>query len=68
MEQLLRQLFDFQRFWDHPALAAQIADTQSRYARELGDDDLSLVSAAGEAGAYGTRIAGQEGADGRHVP
>ena len=51
MERKLRQLFDYQKFENNAALAAIIADTESRMNRELSDDDLSFVAAAGEVGA-----------------
>lgn len=48
MKTTLSNLFDYQRFQNNPRLAAIIADTESRYDGALSDDDLSLVSAAGE--------------------
>lgn len=45
----LTQAFDFQKFQQNPRLAAIIRDVESRYDRAaLSDDDLELVSAAGE--------------------
>lgn len=48
MESELKQLFDFQRFYNNDSLARMIAETESRYSKELNDEDLSFVSAAGE--------------------
>ena len=47
-EQKLKKLFDFQRFEKNERLEKLIRETESRYAAELSDDDLSLVNAAGE--------------------
>ena len=47
-EQKLKKLFDFQRFEKNERLENLIRETESRYAAELSDDDLSLVNAAGE--------------------
>lgn len=44
----LTQLLDFQRFQQNPKLAAIIGDVERRYTSELNDDDLEMVSAAGE--------------------
>lgn len=45
----LSQVLDFQKFQQNPRLAAIIRDVESRYAKAaLSDDDLELVSAAGE--------------------
>lgn len=48
MENKLRMLFDYQRFEKNSSLDALIQETESNYARELSDDDLSVVAAAGE--------------------
>lgn len=48
MESSLKQLFDFQRFQNNDRLARMISETESRYIKELNDEDLSFVSAAGE--------------------
>ncbi|MBQ2739850.1 MAG: hypothetical protein IJE22_04325 [Oscillibacter sp.] len=48
MEKKLRRMFDLQKFEDHERLSAIIGDVDSRYGRALSDDDLELVSAAGE--------------------
>ena len=45
----LSQAFDFQRFQHNERLAGIISDVESRYAHALSDDDLELVSAAGDA-------------------
>ena len=45
----LSQAFDFQKFQQNPRLAAITRDVESRYERaDLSDDDLDLVSAAGD--------------------
>lgn len=48
MEKKLKKLFDYQRFEKNERLEKIIEETESRYAQELSDDDLSLVNAAGE--------------------
>lgn len=48
MENKLSRLFDFQKFEKNNALEALIAESENRYARELSDDDLEFVNAAGE--------------------
>ena len=48
METKLKRLFDYQKFEGNSKLAALIAETESRCAQELSDDDLDLVNAAGE--------------------
>lgn len=47
-EKKLKALFDYQHFENNERLEKLICETESRYAKELSDDDLSLVSAAGE--------------------
>ena len=48
MKKLL-QAFDFQKFQQNPKLAGIVRETEGRYAKAaLSDDDLELVSAAGE--------------------
>ena len=45
----LSQAFDFQKFRQNPKLAAITSDVENRYDKAaLSDDDLELVSAAGE--------------------
>ena len=45
----LSQAFDFQKFQQNPKLAGIVRETEGRYAKAaLSDDDLGLVSAAGE--------------------
>ena len=48
MEKKLKKLFDFQRFAKNEKLEKLIRETESRYAAELSDEDLSGVNAAGE--------------------
>ena len=43
-----KMLFDYQRFEKNQRLEELIRETESRYAKELSEEDLSLVSAAGE--------------------
>ena len=45
----MKALFDYQRFEKNADLAKLILQTKNRYDRELSDEDLSLVNAAGEA-------------------
>ncbi len=48
MEKKLRQMMDYQRFENNPALSKIISDAESRFAAmELSDDDLDFVNAAG---------------------
>ena len=48
MEKKLSQLFDYQRFDPSSRLADLIRKTESRHKRELSDDELFYVNAAGE--------------------
>ena len=48
MEQKLEKLFDYQRFEKNERLEKQIREAENRYCKELSDDDLSFVNAAGE--------------------
>ena len=48
MEKKLKKLFDYQRFEQNTKLEKLIQETENRYAKELSEEDLSLVSAAGE--------------------
>lgn len=48
MENKLKNMFDYQKFEKNSRLEKLISDTESRYARELTDDDLVMVNAAGE--------------------
>ena len=48
MEKKLKKLFDYQRFERNERLEKLISETESRYAKNLSDDDLSFVNAAGE--------------------
>ena len=53
MSKNLKHLFDFQKFEGNSRLSSMIAETESRYGvgtnygLELSEDDLELVSAAG---------------------
>ena len=49
MEKLLTGLFDFQRFESDPALQGVIDEVEMRYfSEELSDDELDMLSAAGD--------------------
>ncbi len=48
MEQRLKTLFDYQKFKGDAGLAQMITETEARYAKELGDDEIAIVSAAGD--------------------
>lgn len=47
MEKKLASMFEYQRFAQNPRLSKLIAETESRTARALSDDDLWMVNAAG---------------------
>lgn len=47
-EEKLKTLFDFQRFANDSELDALIQETEDRYFKALTDEELELVSAAGE--------------------
>ncbi len=47
MENKIKALFEFQRFSGNKRLEAMINDTESRYQNELSDEDVEIVSAAG---------------------
>ena len=48
LENKLKKLFDYQHFENNSRLSELISETESRYAAELSDDELFMVSAAGE--------------------
>lgn len=48
MDRKLKALFDYQKFSENKKLERLILEAESRYAKELSDDDISIVSAAGE--------------------
>ena len=48
MEEKLKILFDYQRFDNNKKIGELIRETEMRHARELSDDDLTMVAAAGE--------------------
>lgn len=48
MENMLYNLFDFQKFSGNDRLAKIIFDTERRYGKALSDDELEGLSAAGE--------------------
>lgn len=47
MEKKVKSIFEFQRFEGNPRLQKLIEETENRFARELADEDLWLVNAAG---------------------
>lgn len=47
MEQMLKRIFDYQRFSPNRRLSAIISEVENHY-RALDDEDLSLVTAAGD--------------------
>lgn len=49
-EEQLRMLFDYQNFEGNTILTQLIRETAFRYPRPLGDEELEMVSAAGEPG------------------
>lgn len=49
VEQILKRVFDYQRFSPDKRLSAMIEEAEKRY-RALADEDLSLVTAAGDMG------------------
>lgn len=48
MKNTVKNLFDFQKFKANKHLADLIAGTESRYTRELSDDELESINAAGD--------------------
>ncbi len=46
-EQVLRKLFDFQKFIQNPKLDEIIKDTRSHFSVSLSEDELAYVNAAG---------------------
>lgn len=48
MESKLKNLFDYQRFEGNSRLAELIRETEERTAQALTDEQLGLVSAAGD--------------------
>lgn len=48
MEQKLKRLFDYQKFQRNSRLEAMLLEAEERYQSSLSDEDLELVSAAGE--------------------
>lgn len=48
MEQKLKKMFDYQIFQKNPRLEAMLSEAEGRYDSGLSDDDLELVSAAGD--------------------
>ncbi len=65
LDKRLELLFDYQRFDGNDRLTRIVEDTQCRYAGELSDDEIELVSAAGE-GVKGV-LEGVKDAEGRII-
>ncbi len=65
-EQVLRALFDFQKFSGNRKLEAVIQDTQSRQAAALTESELEFVNAAGVPEIMG--LQGGEGSDDKDDP
>ena len=53
MADKLKRLFDYQRFEGNSRLQKLIGETEARSGAELSDDQLELVSAAGDPGQTG---------------
>ena len=60
MERKLKAIFDYQKFEKNPRLEKLISETENRYARELSDDDLFFVNAAGDFNMSGATISENE--------
>lgn len=48
MEKKLKRLFDYQKFENNPRLEAMLSEAEGRYEGGLSDEDMELVSAAGD--------------------
>ena len=48
MENILKSIFDYQRFENSARLSSLICTSEERYARELAEAELAFVAAAGE--------------------
>ena len=66
MEKKLRRVFDYQKFAPNSRLGAMIAETERRY-QALNDDDLFLVSAAGETDIMNDFSENKDGQKGRNL-
>ncbi len=53
MEDKLKLLFDYQRFEKNQSLENLIQETENYYDRELSDEEMKFVAAAGELNANG---------------
>lgn len=64
MENLLKKLFDFQRFEGNKRMETLISETEKRYGgKGLSDDELDFVNAAGEMLPVNEKNAGAAGQD-----
>ena len=59
MSELLKKLFDYQRFEGNSDLQELIDQAESKGAVRLSDDDLELVNAAGQLRARDYRVPGK---------
>ena len=48
MENILKSIFDYQRFENSARLSSLICTSEERYAREIAEAELAFVTAAGE--------------------
>lgn len=48
MENMLKKLFDYQKFENNARLSSLIKETEERYSAALSDEELFMVAAAGE--------------------
>lgn len=48
MDKKLKALFDYQKFKANKKLERLIIETENRFPKELSDNEISIVSAAGE--------------------
>ncbi len=60
MEKKLKMLFDYQRFEKNAKLEKLISETQDSFAKELSDDELLFVNAAGEPDLAGGTISNNQ--------
>ena len=60
-EKRLSALFDYQLFENEPSLRKLIDEVENEYGAEISEDDLSLVSAAGETESSEKRKAKRDG-------
>lgn len=61
MENELEKLFDYQRFEKSDRLEKLISETEHRYPKELSDEDLFFVNAAGDPAMVSETIISENG-------